>query len=176
MKMIKEPTVQEIRSRIVNLPNRPPFMLDKDLSEIYETETRRVNEAVKRNPKRFPSDFCFQLTEKEADILRSQIATSSLNHGGRRYLPYGFTREGANMLSTVLHTDIAIDRSIQIMRAFSAMEANLHHQADMKSSEQINGDLFDLSARRFITALEVAKLAGIKNEHEARRTANRITK
>jgi hypothetical protein len=164
--MNKEPTVQEIQSRIIHLPNRPPFMLDKDLAEIYETETKRVNEAVRRNPKRFPSDFCFQLTEKEADILRSQIATSSLNHGGRRYLPYCFSREGANMLSTVLHTDVAIDRSIQIMRAFSAMESRQpHYHPD---SGQISGEQFDVSARRFITALEVAKLAGIRDAHEAK--------
>ena len=83
------------------------------MAEIYETETKRLNEAVRRNPKRFPSDFCFQLTEKEADILRSQIAISSSNHGGRRYLPYGFTREGANMLSAVLHTDIQKQQALE---------------------------------------------------------------
>jgi hypothetical protein len=171
--MNNEPTVQEIQSRIIHLPNRPPFMLDKDLAEIYETETKRINEAVRRNPKRFPSDFCFRLTKEETDFLRSQNATFKQLQDVK-YLPHGFTREGANMLSAVLHTDVAVDRSIQIMRAFSAMERDhAHYHPD---SEQISGELFDVSARRFITALEVAKLAGIRDDHEARQTANRITK
>ena len=76
--------------------------------------------APKRNPKRFPEDFCFQLANEEVKILRSQFATAISNM--TRTNPYGFTREGANMLSVVLHTDIAIERSVQIIRAFSAME------------------------------------------------------
>ncbi|MEK7487623.1 MAG: ORF6N domain-containing protein [Planctomycetota bacterium] len=114
-------SIQEIQTQIKTLPNRPPFMLDKDLAPLYSTQVSRINEAVKRNLKRFPSDFCFQLTDEEVKILRSQFAITISNMARRN--PYGFTREAANMLSAVLHTDIAIDRSLQIMRAFSALEA-----------------------------------------------------
>ncbi len=172
---MKELTVKEIQSQIISLHGRPPAMSDRDLAEIYETDTRSLNQAVKRNAKRFPDDFRFQLTKEEADNLRSQSVIFKWLQDVK-YMPYAYTREGANMLSAVLHTDIAVSRSVQIMRAFSAMEAGHRHKADMKSSEQTLGNLFDLSARRFITALEITKLAGITDEHEARLTANRITK
>ncbi|QTA93572.1 ORF6N domain-containing protein [Desulfonema magnum] len=172
---MKELTVKEIQSQIISLPGRPPAMLDRDLADIYGTETKRINEAAKRNPDRFPNDFRFQLTRAEMEILRSQNATFQWLQGVK-YLPWAYTREGCNMMSACLETPVAVNRSVFIMRAFSAMEAGQRSQAHMKSSEQTVGDLFDRSARRFITALEVAKLAGITDEHEARRTANRITK
>ncbi len=75
-------------------------MLDSDLAKLYSVSTKRLNEQVKRNPKRFPVDFMFQLTLVEAQNLRSQFATSSF--GGRRYLPYAFTENGVAMLSSVL--------------------------------------------------------------------------
>ena len=118
--MVKALTIHEIQSHIMNLPNRPSFMLDKDLAVIYETKVKHINQAVKRNPKRFPEDFCFQLKNEEVKILRSQFVTAISNM--TRTNPYGFSREGANMLSVVLHTDIAVERSIQIIRAFSALE------------------------------------------------------
>lgn len=119
---MNELTVHNIKNQIVNLPNRPPAMLANNIAEVYGVETRRVNEAVKRNPDRFPDDFCFRLTENEAGILKSQNATSSLKHGGARHLPWMFTRYGANMLSAVLKSPVASQRAIQIMRAFSALE------------------------------------------------------
>ncbi|MBF0458524.1 MAG: ORF6N domain-containing protein [Nitrospirae bacterium] len=118
-----------ISDKIMTLPNRPFFMLDTDVAELYEIETKRVNEAVKRNPERFPSDFYFQLTDPECKKLEKtgvvfEVATCDLKHnrGGRRYLPYGFTREGCNMLATILNSAIAVERSIQIIRAFTALE------------------------------------------------------
>jgi hypothetical protein len=95
------------------------IMLDSDLAKLYDVETKRINEAVKRNLSRFPDDFMFQLTEKEWAILRSQIATSSW--GGSRRLPYAFTEHGILMLSSVLRSDIAIDVNIKIMRIFVKM-------------------------------------------------------
>ena len=77
-------------------------MLDKDLAELYQVPTKRLNEQVKRNVDRFPLDFMFQLNEEEASILRSQNATSKPGSGGRRYLPYVFTEHGALMLASVL--------------------------------------------------------------------------
>ncbi len=92
-------------------------MLDSDLAELYAVETRRLNEQVKRNIKRFPDDFMFQLTEVEFENLKSQIATSSW--GGRRKLPYVFTEHGVLMLSSVLNSEKAINVNIQIMRIFT---------------------------------------------------------
>ena len=92
-------------------------MLDSALAVLYRVPTSRLNEAVKRNIKRFPDDFMFQLTKEEFQNLISQIATSS-EHGGRRKLPYVFTEQGIAMLSGVLNSDVAIDVNISIMRAF----------------------------------------------------------
>jgi len=94
-------------------------MLDFDLAEMYQVETKNLNLSVKRNIKRFPSDFMFQLTGEEWDILRLQFATSNRNtRGGRRYLPFAFTEQGVAMLSGLLNSDIAIEMNIAIMRAF----------------------------------------------------------
>jgi len=94
-------------------------MLDFDLAEMYQVETKRLNESVKRNIKRFPEDFMFQLTNKELIILKSQIATS--RWGGSRKLPYAFTEQGVAMLSGLLNSDVAIAVNIIIMRAFAAV-------------------------------------------------------
>ena len=91
-------------------------MLDADLARLYGVTTKRLIEQVRRNIKRFPDDFMYQLTRQEVANLRSQFATSSW--GGRRYLPYVFTQEGVAMLSSVLNSKRAIRVNIQIMRAF----------------------------------------------------------
>ena len=91
-------------------------MLDRDLAELYGVPTKRLIEQVKRNIKRFPGDFMFQLTKDEFKILRSHFATSSW--GGRRYLPYVFTEQGVAMLSSVLNSERAILVNIGIMRVF----------------------------------------------------------
>ena len=94
-------------------------MLDKDLAELYEVETKVFNQAVKRNSKRFPENFKFQLTEEEYQNLRSQFVT--LKHGGRRYLPYVFTEQGVSMLSAILKSKVAIEVSIKIINSFVNM-------------------------------------------------------
>lgn len=101
-------------------------MLDNDLAEVYGVELKRLNEQVKRNMNRFPENFMFQL--KKDEILRSQIATSSL-HGGRRYLPYAFTEQGVAMLSAVLKSKTAIEVSIRIIDAFVHMRRYLKTNA-----------------------------------------------
>jgi len=93
-------------------------MLDFDLAEIYGVETKSLNLSVKRNIKRFPLDFMFQLNPCEWESLRLQIETSK--RGGRRYLPYAFTELGSTMLSSILRSDVAIDASILVVRAFVA--------------------------------------------------------
>ena len=99
-------------------------MLDSDVAILYHYETKYINLAVKRNRERFPENFCFQLTEKETENLRLQIATSSLEkekYGGRRTLPYVFTEQGIAMLSGLLRNEIAVQVSINIMNAFVEM-------------------------------------------------------
>lgn len=100
--------IHEIRNQKV--------MLDYDLAALYEIETKRLKETVKRNINRFPPDFMFELTKIEFDSLRSQIATS--NRGGSRYMPFAFTEQGVAMLSSVLKSDKAIEINISIMRTF----------------------------------------------------------
>ena len=96
------------------------MILDADLAPLYGIETKRLKEQVNRNLSRFPEDFMFKLSASELNSLRSQIATSN-KRGGTRYAPYAFTESGIAMLSSVLHTEIAIATNIQIMRAFTAM-------------------------------------------------------
>ena len=107
--------LQIIQNRIYEIRGLK-VMLDHDLAELYEVETRALNQAVKRNIKRFPIDFMFQLNEEEAEILKSQFVTSSW--GGTRKLPFAFTEHGVTMLASVLRSNKAIEVNIQIVRAF----------------------------------------------------------
>jgi phage regulator Rha-like protein len=103
-------------------------MLDSDLAELYEIETKTFNQAIKRNIKRFPSNFRFQLTEKEYNTLRSQFVTSK-KRGGRRYIPYVFTEQGVSMLSSVLNSETAINVSIKIIESFVKMRKFISQNA-----------------------------------------------
>ncbi|MCB0766099.1 MAG: ORF6N domain-containing protein [Flavobacteriales bacterium] len=104
-------------------------MLDSDLAELYQVETRALNQAVKRNSRRFPEDFMFALTAEEWENLKSQHVTSSW--GGRRKLPLVFTEQGVAMLSSVLNSVTAIDVNIQIIRVFTKMRALLSNHKDL---------------------------------------------
>jgi phage regulator Rha-like protein len=121
-------------------------MLDSDLASLYQVETKNLNKAVKRNIERFPQSFCFQLTEEEAENLRFQIGTSSLNYGGRRYLPYAFTEQGVAMASAILRSSTAIKVSVEIMEAFVEMRrilisnASLFHRLDKMELKQLETD------------------------------------
>ena len=102
--------------QLIRLIRGQKVILDADLARLYEVETKVLVQAVKRNIRRFPEDFMFQLSKEEFDNLRSQSVTSSW--GGRRYPPYAFTEQGVAMLSSVLHSNRAITVNIAIMRAF----------------------------------------------------------
>jgi hypothetical protein len=93
-------------------------MLDSELAALYGVTTKRLNEQINRNLGRFPDDFMFQLTKDEADILRSQFATSRSQHGGRRHRPYAFTEHGAIMAASVLNSEKAVKVSVYVVRAF----------------------------------------------------------
>ncbi|MDR0502795.1 MAG: ORF6N domain-containing protein [Treponema sp.] len=108
-------------------------MLDRDLAYLYGVEIKRLNESVRRNKKRFPSEFMFQLNEKEWQYLRSQIAT--FNYDNRKYKPYAFTEHGILMLSSILNSDKAIETNIKIMKIFVRMRKYVISQQE--TNEQI---------------------------------------
>jgi hypothetical protein len=123
-----------IQSKIYEIRGRR-VMLDFDLAEMYQVETKNLNLSVRRNMRRFPDDFMFQLTKDEWDYLRLQIETSK--RGGRRYYPYCFTEQGVAMLSGLLNSDIAIEVNIRIMRAFVAIrQLVLNHPVDRATELQ----------------------------------------
>jgi hypothetical protein len=135
--------IKSIQNRIYEIRGER-VILDRDLAVLYEIETKRLSEAVKRNSKRFPLDFMFQLTIEEwesirfqietiesGDSLRSQIATSKTGRGGTRYLPYAFTEQGVAMLSGILNSDKAIAMNIAIMRTFVEIRRVLIQENDL---------------------------------------------
>ena len=107
-------------------------MLDKDLAELYGVETKVFNQAIKRNLKRFPSDFMFELNQNEFNTLRSQIVTSKSGKGGTRYLPMVFTEQGVAMLASILNSDKAISINIQIVRVFTRIRQMLLDNTELR--------------------------------------------
>ena len=118
-------------SQLIYTIRNQQVMLASDLAMLYQVETRVLNQAVKRNQKRFPERYCFQLTKEEAANLTSQFVMSSSAHGGRRVPPYAFTEQGIAMLSAVLRSEVAIDVSIRIMDAFVEMRRFIASNAHM---------------------------------------------
>ena len=122
--------------RMIYVVRNQQVMLDSDLAMLYQVETKALNRAVKRNIKRFPEDFCFQLTTEEFEFLKCQIGTSKMldeqksdGRGGRRTLPYVFTEQGISMLASVLHSEVAVNVSISIMRTFVEMRRFISNNA-----------------------------------------------
>jgi ORF6N domain-containing protein len=111
---------KRVSSKILVLRNQK-VILDSDLAELYGVPVKQLNQQVKRNADRFPSDFRFVVTDAEYRNLRSQNVISSSSHGGRRYLPHAFTEHGAIMAATVLNSKRAIEMSIFVVRAFVQM-------------------------------------------------------
>src|SRR5882672_1574441 len=118
--------IEAIASRIATLRGER-VLLDADLAALYGVETRRLNEQVRRNRRRFPADFLFRLTREELENLMSQFATS--RWGGRRKLPYAFTEHGAIQAATILSTRRAVDVSVYIVRAFVQLRGVLTAQS-----------------------------------------------
>ena len=149
-------------------------MLDRDLAELYRVETRVLNQTVKRNMKRFPDDFMFQLTELEFDNLMSQFVISSLrpqnatsNWGGTRKLPYAFTEQGLAMLSGLLNSDVAIEVNISIMRAFVAMRNYLN------STATVTAELAEIRAKLALLERNDELLA--RNDEETLEAVNDLS-
>ncbi|MBQ7526096.1 MAG: ORF6N domain-containing protein, partial [Bacteroidaceae bacterium] len=114
--------VQTIQNKIYEIRGQR-VMLDFDLAMLYSVETRVLNQAVKRNSERFPTDFMFQLTAEEWSFISSQFVMTSRLKRPKSALPFAFTEHGALMLASVLRSDVAIDMSIKITRAFVAMRS-----------------------------------------------------
>jgi len=127
-------------------------MLDRDLAELYGVETKRLKEQVKRNIDRFPDDFMFELTNKEFENLRSQIATSSW--GGTRYPPMAFTEQGVAMLASVLNSDRAIKVNIQIVRAFVRLRQMISSHDDLRKKIEAMEKKYDEQFRIVFEAIK----------------------
>ncbi len=135
---------ENIENKIYTIREKQ-VMLDEDLAKLYQVQTKRINEAVKRNIDRFPDDLMFELTDEEFQNLRSQNATSSW--GGRRYNPKVFTEQGVYMLATVLKSKVATEVTLSIMRTFTKMKtfliqnANLFQKIDQLEKRQISYEI-----------------------------------
>lgn len=120
MEELESVTPEKIQSLIYEIRGFQ-VMLDSDLAKLYKIETKNLNKAAQRNAERFPEDFRFQLTDEETKFLRFQIGTSNSGAGGRRYNPWVYTEQGVSMLATVLHSEVAVQVSVSIVRAFVQM-------------------------------------------------------
>ena len=131
-----ELAIKEIKNSIYTIRGKQ-VMLDSDVAMLYNYETKKVNQAIKRNIDRFPERFCFQLTEKELELMWSQIVTTSKlednKYRSKKYLPYVFTEQGIAMLSGILKSEVAIQVSIKIMDAF----------VEMRKFLILNGQVFE---------------------------------
>jgi hypothetical protein len=146
---------KRVTSKILIFRNQK-VILDTDLAELYGVPVKRLNEQLKRNLQRFPPDFLFTLTRVEYQNLRSQNATSSSAHGGRRYLPYAFTEHGAIMAATVLNSKRAIEMSIFVVRAFVGMRQTLalnQHVVSKLSELEARLDSHDAEIQDLVEAI-----------------------
>ncbi len=155
----------EIKNRIYTIRGLQ-VMLDEELAELYDINTKVLNQAVKRNNERFPEEFMFQITDNEFNSLRSQIVTSN-QRGGRRYLPYVFTEQGVAMLAGVLKSETAVKMSIQIINAFVAMRrfinanAMIFQRLDTLEIKQIDTDKKINNVLNAIESKEIKPKQGI---------------
>jgi len=155
-------------------------LLDRDLAEMYGVETKALNQAVKRNKERFPSDFMFQMTSQELEDWKSQIVTSNKEKMGLRKLPYAFTEMGVAMLSSVLKSETAVEVNIQIIRIFTRMREVLltnkdvllkleelerkmlfHHESTNKHEEEIQ-TIFEALKQLLNPSQEQSRIIGFK--------------
>ena len=156
---------KKVDSKILVLRDQK-VILDVDLAALYGVSVKRLNEQIKRNANRFPADFFFRLSPAEYENLRSQNATSSSSHGGRRYLPHAFTEHGAIMAATVLNSKRAIEMSIFVVRAFVRMREAL------AENQQIVTKLSEIERRLESHDVEIQELVDAIRELMAPLPAN----
>ena len=140
--------------RCILLIRDQKVMLDSDLAKLYQVTTKRLNEQVRRNLKRFPEDFMFQLNYQEVTLLRSQIATLKNGRGEhRKYLPYVFTEQGVAMLSSVLNSERAVQVNIEIMRAFVRLRQILATHKELAKKLQELEKKYDMRFKAVFEAI-----------------------
>ncbi len=122
----------EIITNKIYIIREQKVMLDRDLAELYDVETKRLKEAVRRNKERFPEDFMFEMTKEEFQNWRTQFATSKEDKKGLRYAPFCFTEQGVTMLSCILNSKRAIEVNIRIIRVFTKMREMLTDNLNLK--------------------------------------------
>jgi len=148
-------------------------MIDRDLAELYGVDTKVLNQAIKRNLKRFPDDFMFQLTDEEFRNLRSQFVTSSW--GGARYRPMVFTEQGVAMLSSILNSERAISVNIQIIRVFTRMRAMLEsHKEIIKKLDMLEKKDLELDERVSLIFEYLKELEQTKQEETEFKQRKRV--
>ena len=154
-KEVKEVSVpiKEITGKIYLIRGQK-VMLDRDLAELYEVETKQLKRAVRRNIDRFPADFMFELTKAELENWRCQFGTSKGEKKGLRYQPLAFTEQGVAMLSSILRSKRAIQVNIQIMRAFTQLRQMLLTHADLKKKIEAMEKKYDQQFQIFFEAIK----------------------
>ena len=138
----------EVIDRRIHIVRGQRVMLDSDLADLYGVPTKVFNQTVRRNAERFPEDFSFQLTPQEFAALRSQIVTSNISRGGRRYQPWAFTEHGIAMLSSVLNSPTAVRVNIQIIRTFVRMRRLLATPGELVTQLQQLAETVQLHDRQ----------------------------
>lgn len=163
----------EIIQNKIYLIRGQKVMFDSDLAFLYGVETKVLIQSVKRNLRRFPLDFCFQLTQEEYGFLRSQIVTSKEGRGGRRYSPFVFTEQGVAMLSSVLKSERAIEVNIQIMRVFTKLrELMISHKDLARKIEDLERkfqDKFQEHDKKIILIFNAIKELLVDKEEAAKK-------
>ena len=149
--------VEQVQSKILFIRGEK-VILDSDLAALYGVPTGRLNEQVKRNRERFPTDFMFQLTAEEVKVLRSQIATSNKGRGGRRYKPYAFTEHGAIMAASVLNSERAVQASIFVVRAFVKLRQMLAPYKELMGKLDQLEEKLQTHDKQIIAIVEAIKL------------------
>ncbi|MFY9646711.1 MAG: ORF6N domain-containing protein [Terriglobales bacterium] len=147
---------------------RQRVILDTALAELYNVPVKRLNEQAKRNRRRFPTDFMFQLTPRESKSLRSQFATSNIGRGGRRTLPFAFTEHGAIMAATVLNSEQAVEMSVFVVRAFVRFRELLATNKELATRIRELEDHLETHDSTILEILEVIKR--LMNPNPKRRT------
>ena len=161
--------IKNIHTKIFEIRNQK-VMLDFDLAQLYEVETKVLNQAVKRNNDRFPDDFMFQLTEQEFESNRSQFVTGSQKHRGN--LPNAFTEQGVAMLSSVLKSKKAVQVNISIMRVFVAVKQMILGNTEL--SKKLN-DIETKYNKQFKDVYDAINyLMGIKKQEEKQKSRTKI--
>lgn len=146
------PLVERMEHKILLIRGHR-VMLDSDLAQLYRVSVGRLNEAVRRQQNRFPGDFMFQLSREEFKILKSQIAISSSQWGGRRHPPYAFTEQGVAMLSSVLHSERAIQVNIEIMRTFVRLRQMLASNVELARKPNVMEKKYDVCFKAVFEAI-----------------------